>query len=60
MQVTLRSDDSPDVLIVSGNEVCSVSRLDQHIRTLQIARRWLLKERAVKAQREKQNRQAQK
>lgn len=51
MKVTLRSDDQPDVTL-EANEACTLSRLDQHIRTLMTARRWLKKERELKRARE--------
>lgn len=53
MRVTLRSDDSPDVVLEHGAEVCGIQKLDQHIRTLQTARRWLVRERRLKTEREK-------
>lgn len=47
MQVTLRSDDGPDVLI-QASEAVRVQKLDQHIRTLQMARRWLVRENRIR------------
>jgi hypothetical protein len=52
MHVTLRSDDSPDVCV--GTEACNLAKLDQHIRTLQAARRWLLTERKRLAEKRKE------
>jgi hypothetical protein len=51
MQVTLRSDDSPDV-IINANECVRLLKLDQHIRTLQTARRWLIRETKLRRMRE--------
>lgn len=58
MRVTMRSDDSPDVGI-EANEFVRLNRLDQHIRTLQTARRWLKNEtdrvdKATKQRKEKE------
>lgn len=58
MRVTMRSDDSPDVGIEANEFVC-LNRLDQHIRTLQTARRWLKNEtdrvdKATKQRKEKE------
>lgn len=50
MKVTMRSDDSPDVCIEAAGYV-NLERLDQHIRTLQVARKWLVAE--MKRKREK-------
>jgi hypothetical protein len=43
MQVTLRSDDAPDV-VINASETVGLQKLDRHIRTLQAAHRWLLRE----------------
>lgn len=51
MRVTLRSDDSPDVLI-EANEAVRLQKLEQHIRTLNTARRWLVRENRIRRQRE--------
>lgn len=52
MRVTLRSDNSPDVLLEQACDCCStVAQLDQHIRALQAARRWLGKETTLRAER---------
>lgn len=59
MQVTLRSDDNPDVLI-SANESANLQKLDQHIRTLQTARRWLIRETQIKRSRNAAQAKAQK
>ena len=56
MQVTLRSDDNPDVVLQTGQECCGLKRLDQHIRALQTARRWLAAE--IKRRNEHQKQQA--
>lgn len=53
MKVTLRLDDSPDIVLEHGAEVCNIQKIDQHIRTLQAARRWLIRERRLKVEREK-------
>jgi len=55
MNVTLRSDDSPDIRIES-TEFCDLAKLEQHIRTLQIARAWLIREWRIKREKEKQQR----
>jgi hypothetical protein len=51
MNVTLRSAATPDVVLktcgadqVPMSEICDLPRLDQHIRTLQVARAWLKRE----------------
>lgn len=48
----LRSDDNPDVCIAVTSstpwECCTIDTLDQHIRTLQVARDWMIKERQSK------------
>jgi hypothetical protein len=46
----LRSDDNPDVQIFIGasGEACNIAKLDQHIRTLLTARRWMKKERELR------------
>lgn len=48
MRVMLRSDSQPDVAIRANKDsewdYCTVTDLDQQIRTLQVARRWLAKE----------------
>lgn len=54
MKVTLRSDDAPDVMI-EANEAVNLRKLDQHIRTLHTARRWLLHEMKIKREREAAN-----
>lgn len=51
MIVTLRSEDCPDIGI-QANEYVRLQKLDQHIRTLQTARRWLAKETRLKRERE--------
>lgn len=51
MNVTMRSDDGPDVRIEAA-ECCNLQKLDQHIRTLQAARRWLVREKKIKRQRD--------
>jgi hypothetical protein len=43
VKVTLRSDNQPDVLLEAG-EAVNLLRLEQHIRTLIVARNWLKKE----------------
>jgi hypothetical protein len=43
VKVTLRSDNQPDVFI-EADEPVSLNRLEQHIRTLVVARNWLKKE----------------
>lgn len=43
MKVTLRSDENPDVGI-EANEFVRLDRLEQHIRTLTVARDWLKRE----------------
>lgn len=52
MKVTLRSDDTPDVMI-EANEWVRLQKLDQHIRTLVTARRWLRKEIMLKNERDR-------
>lgn len=45
MNVMMRSDNIPDVAVSATTwEYCSLAKLDQHIRTLQAARRWLANE----------------
>lgn len=45
VNIMLRSDDMPDVMIMAEAwETCTLERLDQHIRTLQAARKWLVEE----------------
>jgi hypothetical protein len=51
MNVTLRSDRLPDVLVATRNangdlstEVCDLEKLDRHIRALVVARTWLKRE----------------
>lgn len=45
MNVMLRSDNQPDVAIQQATwECCNLALLEQHIRTLQAARKWLLEE----------------
>jgi len=50
MRVTMRSDDAPDVGI-EANEYVRLQKLGQHIRTLQAARRWLLREMRIERER---------
>lgn len=46
MNVLLRSDNNPDVGVEQTPwEFCTLEKLDQHIRTLQVARAWLIAER---------------
>lgn len=52
MQVTLRSDTIPDVKIETSGEACGLRMLEQHIRALQTAHRWLKKELRLKRERE--------
>ena len=52
MNVTLRSDNDPDVVLFASNEICRLRALDQHIRTMQAARRWLAAEMRRKKPRE--------
>ena len=54
MNVLLRSDNSPDVGVTAVQyEWCNLEKLDQHIRTLLMARRWMKAEQARKAKAEK-------
>lgn len=53
MKVMLRFDSAPDVCVYAGTEAvrwesCNIDMLDQHIRTLQVARKWLLDEKKRK------------
>lgn len=43
MKVIMRSDNAPDVGIEAA-EYVNLEKLDQHIRTLHIARKWLFEE----------------
>jgi len=47
VNVTLRSGDNPDIRITI-DQYCNLTMLDQHLRALQAARRWLVKERALR------------
>lgn len=58
MKATLRSDSGPDVLIECNECVNVLYMLDQHIRTLQSARRWLAREKAAKRERDRVARKA--
>ena len=54
MLVLLRSDNAPDVGIAATQyEYCNIEKLDQHIRTLLAARRWMKAEQARKAKADK-------
>lgn len=47
MNVMMRSDNILDVAISATSlEYCGLEKLDRHIRTLQVARRWLVNEEA--------------
>lgn len=49
MNVILRSDQMPDVGVVQVTwEYCNIEQLEQHIRTLQTARKWLVEEKRRK------------
>lgn len=55
MKVMLRSDSMPDVRICSGApgeapawEDCTEERLQQHIRTLQTALKWVQEQKRIK------------
>ena len=48
MKVIMRSDNQPDVGI-EATEYVQLDRLDQHIRTLLVARRWLKRETDIRA-----------
>lgn len=52
MRVTMRSDSIPDVVVENNSESCDVSKLEQHIRTLQISLRWLKREQRLRRERE--------
>lgn len=48
--VLLRSDNAPDVAIAATQwEICDLQKLEQHIRTLQAARKWLIEQQKNKA-----------
>ena len=53
MRVTLCSEDDPRVYLNTDAEFCSLAKIEQHMRTLQAAKTWLIKQRQVKAQRAK-------
>ena len=44
MKVTMLSEERPRIYILSNGEYCDLDRVDQHIRALQVARRWLVTE----------------
>lgn len=52
MRVTLYSEDTLSVYVQSPGEPCGVVELDRHIRTLQKARQWLVRERMIRRQKE--------
>lgn len=51
MKITMRSDDNPDVMI-EATEACDLRKLDERIRALQAARRWLAREGKIKRARQ--------
>ena len=53
MRMTLYSEDEPKIYINLDGEFCNIAKIEQHIRTMQVARAWLLRQRRVKSEREK-------
>lgn len=53
MGVTLRPDGPPDVYVQDSGSVCDLARLENKIRALLIARMWLKKELALRAEKTK-------